>query len=141
MLEFPWTLRLVDADCPAADDVATKVVDWSPLASRKVVIWPDADLPGAVYADAAAAAMNKERAASIRIIDPPHGFAVVAKRPEPSKERQINWAPLGGRNVVVWPDKDDPCQSASKFDPRIASSANATLMALSVLTIRLEPTG
>jgi putative DNA primase/helicase len=81
--------------------------DWSALAGRDIIMWPDGDLAGASYADAAAAVINKAGAKSIAIIDPPNGFAVVAKRPEPGKEKQIDWSPLAGRAVVVWPDAGD----------------------------------
>jgi putative DNA primase/helicase len=82
--------------------------DWSPLAGRWVVIWPDADLAGAGYADAAAAALNKAGAHSIAIIDPPGGFVHVAKRPETEKERQTDFGAFADRDVVVWPDASDP---------------------------------
>lgn len=41
--------------------------DWSPLAGRTVVIWPDADAPGADYAAEAARRIDKVGAASITI--------------------------------------------------------------------------
>jgi putative DNA primase/helicase len=81
--------------------------DWSPLAGREVIIWPDADLAGAGYANAAAGAIKKAGAKSITIVNPPNGFAVIAKRPEPGKEKRVDWSPFTGRSVVVWPAKND----------------------------------
>jgi putative DNA primase/helicase len=51
---------------------AVKYADWSPLAGRKVVIWPDRDAPGIE----AARAISKSLAgiaAKVRIITPPTG--------------------------------------------------------------------
>lgn len=47
--------------------------DWSPLAGRRVVIWPDADAPGDAYARAAAALIRAAGAASVAILAPPAG--------------------------------------------------------------------
>jgi hypothetical protein len=47
--------------------------DWSPLRGRNVVIWPDADLPGDVYAQAVAKCATNAGAKSIAIAPPPNG--------------------------------------------------------------------
>lgn len=43
--------------------------DWSPLASRHVIIWPDADSPGMAYAQQVAALCYAAGAASVRFVD------------------------------------------------------------------------
>ena len=45
--------------------------DWTPLAGRRVVIWPDADEPGRKYADAVAAGLARIGAASVAVAEPP----------------------------------------------------------------------
>lgn len=45
--------------------------DWSPLAGKTVVIWPDRDKPGWDYADAASHAILEAGARSCRILYPP----------------------------------------------------------------------
>jgi putative DNA primase/helicase len=51
---------------------AVKYADWSPLAGRKVVIWPDRDAPGVEAARAISKALAGI-AAKVRIITPPAG--------------------------------------------------------------------
>lgn len=46
---------------------------WGALARRQVIIWPDADEPGASYADGVARALKGVAAASVAIIAPPPG--------------------------------------------------------------------
>jgi putative DNA primase/helicase len=53
---------------------AVKFADWSPLAGRKVVIWPDRDEPGIDAAQAIAKALAPI-AASVRVVSPPAGPA------------------------------------------------------------------
>lgn len=50
--------------------------DWTPTRGRHVVIWPDADEPGAGYAAAVVKALNAAGAASVSVIDPPAGVKV-----------------------------------------------------------------
>jgi hypothetical protein len=45
--------------------------DWSPLAGRHIVIWPDADEPGAKYASEAAECINAAGAASVALVTLP----------------------------------------------------------------------
>ena len=47
--------------------------DWSPLAGKAVIIWPDKDKPGWEYAENAAQAVLKAGALSCVIIYPPEG--------------------------------------------------------------------
>lgn len=55
---------------PGGSNAAAKA-DWSPLAGKQVVIWPDADEPGAKYAsDVAAALAQLSPRPRVSIIDP-----------------------------------------------------------------------
>ncbi len=45
--------------------------DWTPLADRRVIVWPDADEAGGAYADAVCKALRQVGAASIARIAPP----------------------------------------------------------------------
>ncbi len=47
--------------------------DWSPLAGKAVLIWPDRDKPGWAYADAASQAILAAGATSCHILYPPEG--------------------------------------------------------------------
>ena len=50
--------------------------DWTPLAGRALVIWPDNDEPGAAYAREAALLALKAGASSVVIVEPPDGLPV-----------------------------------------------------------------
>ena len=50
---------------------AADKVDWSPLAGRRVVIWPDHDAPGQIYALKVAELVRKAGAKSVRVIATP----------------------------------------------------------------------
>lgn len=52
---------------------AASHAQWGALARRHVVIWPDADEPGAAYAGTVARACLAVAAASVAIVDPPAG--------------------------------------------------------------------
>jgi putative DNA primase/helicase len=75
--------------------------DWSPLRGRDVTIWPDADLAGASYADAAAAAI-KPFAKSIQILEPLGGCIVTAARGsrQGKADRLVAVLRAPGRRVV-----------------------------------------
>lgn len=45
--------------------------DWSPMAGRHVVIWPDRDEPGTSFAQAVAALATEAGAASVAVVDVP----------------------------------------------------------------------
>lgn len=47
--------------------------DWSPLAGRRVVVWPDADPPGQAYAEAVVALTRQIGAAFVAVLAPPAG--------------------------------------------------------------------
>ena len=59
---------------PNGSKSATKA-DWSPLKGRSVVIWPDADKPGAEFADAVSVLVLDIGAKSVAVIAPPSGMA------------------------------------------------------------------
>ncbi len=59
--------------------------DWSPLVGYHVIIWPDADEPGALYAQAVAILALEAGAASVRVVDVadlPDGFDLGDPLPE-----------------------------------------------------------
>ena len=63
--------------------------DWSPMASRDVVIWPDADDPGACYADLVATVMTQ--------LDPPATVRTIAPVYELGKGADLcDWRQTGG---------------------------------------------
>lgn len=55
---------------------AARQSDWSPLAGRKVIIWPDHDEPGRQYADDVAALATAAGAASVAIVPVPAEWPV-----------------------------------------------------------------
>lgn len=57
---------------PAGAKSAAKA-NWQPLSGRDVVVWPDADEPGAKYAMGVAKLLALAGAASVRILEPPTG--------------------------------------------------------------------
>ena len=50
---------------------AARNADWKPLADRDVVIWPDADEPGARYARDASSMTQAVGATSVKVMSPP----------------------------------------------------------------------
>lgn len=55
----------------AGSKAPPELTDWSPIAGRHVVIWPDADQVGLEHAARVAQACSAHRAASVRILQPP----------------------------------------------------------------------
>jgi hypothetical protein len=53
---------------------AARKADWSPLAGRDVVVWPDHDEPGAAYARDVAVEVQRAGAASVRVVAVPPTF-------------------------------------------------------------------
>ena len=53
---------------------AARKADWSPLAGREVVIWPDHDAPGRAYADQVAGLAIAAGAKSVRVVAVPGDF-------------------------------------------------------------------
>jgi hypothetical protein len=54
---------------------AAKLSDWSPLAGRRVIIWPDHDEPGQRYADEVAVLATAAGAASVAIVAVPKNWS------------------------------------------------------------------
>lgn len=54
---------------------AARKADWSPLKGRRVIIWPDADAPGAAYAADVADLARAAGAASVAIVSLPEGLS------------------------------------------------------------------
>ncbi len=65
--------EMVATTSPAGSKAAAKA-DWTPLAGRDVVIWPDNDEPGAVYAQAVARLARGASARSVRVVALPQDF-------------------------------------------------------------------
>lgn len=63
--------------CIAAPNGAKSAAkaDWAPLRGRRVVIWPDADAPGADYAKKVAALCSDAGAVSVVTLAPPAGVS------------------------------------------------------------------
>jgi hypothetical protein len=58
---------------PGGSKAAGKA-DWSPLAGRQVVVWPDADEPGTAYASDVAHLSGASGAASVAVVSLPSGL-------------------------------------------------------------------
>ncbi len=101
--------------------------DWSPLRRRRVTIWPDADLAGAQYADAAAKQVAAVHAISVAIVDPPDGFIIVATPPGENDKREIDWTALRDRRVIIWPDGNGAYADAIA---KLIAAAGAELVAI-----------
>ena len=54
-------------------NTAVEKTDWSPLAGKRVIIWPDNDAAGQKYAVNCASAVAKAGATSVVILQPPEG--------------------------------------------------------------------
>lgn len=55
----------------AGSKAPAELTDWSPLAGRHVVVWPDADQVGLEHAAKVARAASAAGAASVRVLQPP----------------------------------------------------------------------
>jgi putative DNA primase/helicase len=64
--------------------------DWSPLAGKSVLIWPDRDKPGWDYATAAAQAILSAGAKSCHILYPPEDKPRAGMRPTPSPKASMS---------------------------------------------------
>ena len=65
--------KYVAITSPGGSDAA-HTADWSPLCGRNVVIWPDNDDAGRRYAAAVTALARAAGAATVRVVDIPHGW-------------------------------------------------------------------
>jgi uncharacterized protein (DUF927 family) len=102
---------------------ATAKADWSPLAGRRVVIFPDADEPGRDAARQVARLVLAAGAASAAVVDPPASLprgwdladnwrtdfgpaeaaASIEAATEATRQVQARPAPAGELGGVVWP--------------------------------------
>ena len=64
--------------------------DWRPLAGRKVVVWPDADEAGSVYAEAVIKELLAVAVASVDVLTPPAG---VSEGWDAADAEADGWAP------------------------------------------------
>jgi hypothetical protein len=78
--------------------------DWSPLAGRKLVIWPDNDQPGQDFAFAAGTLALKAGASSVKIVELPEGLPESWDLADPIPE---------GMEL----DAEALLQDANEFDP------------------------
>jgi len=81
--------------------------DWTPLAKRDVVVWPDADEPGRRYANDVAAILHK-LGCNIRIIEPPDELGE-------------------GGDIVNWLDARDAQEPDALFNTVAELMAEATV--------------
>jgi hypothetical protein len=81
---------------------SAETADWSPLAGREAIIWPDRDPPGDGYAADVAALVSKSGARSVRIVtvppDFPDGWDLADKAPEEVNLRALLDAAAPWRN-------------------------------------------
>lgn len=59
---------------PMGGSKAPRKTDWSPLATRHVVVWPDNDKPGADFAEAVAKLATEAGATSVATVEVPNGW-------------------------------------------------------------------
>ena len=64
---------------------AARKTDFGPLAGRRVLIWPDADPPGAAYAAKVAELARAAGAASVEVLD----LATLARDPKTGEPREL----------------------------------------------------
>lgn len=87
--------------------------DWTPLAGRHVIIWPDCDEPGAAYAQDVASLATKAGVSSVRIVDVPghwpKGWDLADSPPEGVSAEDLH------RMVEEAPDPAPPVKMPPKF--------------------------
>ncbi len=89
---------------------------WGALARRHVVIWPDADEPGADYAKTVARCLKAVSAASVAIITPPSG---VAEGWDAADALAEGWSPAKALALVQSArPADDPTPKRDDAAPR-----------------------
>ncbi|MGE0982440.1 phage/plasmid primase, P4 family [Ralstonia pseudosolanacearum] len=82
--------------------------DWSPLAGKAVLIWPDRDKPGWEYADRASQAMLQAGALSVAILLPPDDKAEGWDAADAIEEGfDVGGYLAAGARVPVVPEVDD----------------------------------
>ncbi|SUB00550.1 Superfamily II helicase and inactivated derivatives [Pannonibacter phragmitetus] len=88
--------------------------DWSPLAGRAVVIWPDADAPGQAYADEVARLALAAGAISVRVIVPPQG---VTKGWDAADAKEEGLNPAKVLDLIRAAKEVAPAPSGNDFAP------------------------
>jgi hypothetical protein len=78
---------------PPNGSKAARKADWSPLAGRRVTIWPDADKSGAAFAEDVAEMLQEAGAASVRVVKLveglPEGWDLADELPEGLDEADL----------------------------------------------------
>jgi hypothetical protein len=92
---------------------AVNQADWSPMAGRDVVVWPDADDPGRKAAQAVAQLCQRAGAKSVVVVDPPSD---VADGWDLADAREQGWT---GDQVREWIDQHSQ-QGAAEQDSQEA---------------------
>jgi uncharacterized protein (DUF927 family) len=90
--------------------------DWSPLAGRAVIIWPDRDEPGAEYAHHVARLAQAAGAADVRIVDVPaewpDGWDLADPLPDGCDTDALRALLAGAQPAGAAPDATDEQQGA-----------------------------
>jgi len=92
--------------------------DWSPLAGKTVLIWPDRDKPGYAYAEKAAQAMLAAGVGSVAILHPPADKAEGWDAADGLAETppfDVAGFIVAGERMPVTPDFDQTSSPASLF--------------------------
>ncbi|KZK79380.1 hypothetical protein PsW64_03004 [Pseudovibrio sp. W64] len=83
---------------------AAKKADWSALAGREVIIWPDADEAGLKFADEVVSCLEKVGAASVTVLVPPDG---VPKSWDAADALADEWTPEQAEDLVLSSQVED----------------------------------
>jgi putative DNA primase/helicase len=97
-------------------NACAKYADWSPIAGRSVVIWPDADSAGDIYAKAAADLALAAGAKSVAIVTPP---ARVSKGWDAADALADGWTPERAATLIA---------DATPYAPRAEEDEGESLM-------------
>jgi hypothetical protein len=87
--------------------------DWSPLKGRRVVIWPDADEPGAKYAVDVASLCQKAGVISVLVAQPPNS---VPDEWDAADAKDEGWTPDRAAALIAG------AVSVAKFSERLAKT-------------------
>ncbi|MDH5834242.1 ATP-binding protein [Luteimonas kalidii] len=99
--------------------------DWSPLACRRVRVWPDNDEPGAQYAEEVASAL-RELGCVVEIVDvsgyelPPHGDVVDLFEMVGECARDLGWLESAAIPLLPAPEEPEPDPWAATASDRFS---------------------
>ncbi|KZK81214.1 hypothetical protein PsAD13_04163 [Pseudovibrio sp. Ad13] len=96
-------LRHICISSPGGSNAARKA-DWSALAGREVIIWPDADEAGLKFADEVVSCLEKVGAASVTVLVPPDG---VPKSWDAADALADEWTPEQAEDLVLSSQVED----------------------------------